>query len=123
MDLINHMFTNIKYLKPLLEIAAKQWGFVIEDNILLDAGYEMKDGFIFEIDTGLLVTTQKIYCRVKPNKEGITAIHLLHDSQKGILHCQAYKTDKPQLKYVIHAERGHEEDGEFKKYIDTAAGL
>lgn len=48
MDLLNHMFTNTKYLKPLLDMAAKRWGFAVEDDILLDAGYEMKDGFILE---------------------------------------------------------------------------
>lgn len=71
----------------------------------------------------MLVTTQKIHCNVKPNKDRITAIHLIHDSEKGILHCQAYKKDHPQVKYMIHAERDHTADGEFQKFIDLAVKI
>ena len=122
MDLFNELFTNTSDLKKLIDFAASKWELKVEEKIYTQDNEYIQDGFIADRHTNMLVTKQHIYCRVMPNKNGITEIHLIHDSQENTIGCQAYKNQRPVLNYSFFS-RSSETANEFQNYIDSVVGL
>lgn len=122
MDLFNDLFTNISDLKKLIDLAASKWGIEVEEKIYPQDNEYIQDGFLIDRRTNMLVTRQHIYCRVMPNKNGITAIHLIHDSQENTIGCQAYNHQSPMLNYSYFF-RSSETANEFQNYVDGVVGL
>ncbi len=121
MDLMNELFTNTFYLKKLIDIAASKWELQVEEKIYVQENEYLKDGYIADKKTNMLVFTQHIFCMVMPNKQDITSIHFIHDSQKDTVYCQAYRDKKPLCHYAFYAERD-EKANEFANYIHLVVG-
>ncbi|MDE6888770.1 MAG: hypothetical protein K2P45_09030 [Eubacterium sp.] len=121
MDLINELFTETSYLKKLIDVAASKWELQVEENIYVQDHEYIQDGFIVDKSTKMLVFRQHIFCNVMPNKDGITTIHLIHDSQEDTIVCQAYKNQKPLVNYCFCSKRSQTAD-EFRNYIDLVVG-
>lgn len=118
MDIISESFTNSYDLKSLLDIAAKKWNLVTENEIEVESSnYIAPGGLIFEKDTEMLVPIQKISCKVKLNKQGITSILLIHNSEERTILCQAYKDKKPLIEYQYFAS-ADENGREIKNFTD-----
>lgn len=121
MDLINELFTNTSYLKKLIDITASKWELQVEEKIYVQDNEYLQDGFILDKNTNMLVFRQHIFCMATPNKQGITSIHLIHDSQEDTVACQAYKNKKPMCNYALFAKR-NETANEFSNYINLVVG-
>lgn len=121
MELMNELFTNTFYLKKLIDIAASKWELQVEEKIYVQENEYLKDGYIVDKKTNMLVFTQHIFCMVMPNKQDITSIHLIHDSQKDTVDCQAYRDQKLLYNYAFYAERD-ETANEFANYIHLVVG-
>lgn len=122
MDIFHELFTNTSDLKRLLDLAASKWEIKVEEKIYPQDNEYIQDGFIFDSRTHMLVTRQHIYCRAMPNKKGITAIHLIHDSQENTIGCQAYQDQRPVIRYSFFSKSSETANG-FQNYIDSVVGL
>ncbi len=121
MELMNELFTNVSYLKKLLDITASKWGLLAEEHIYVEDKERIQDGFIFDKNTNMLVFRQHIFCMLKPNGQGLTSIHLIHDAQENTIACQAYRGGKPVSNYVFFARQNDLED-EFANYMNLVVG-
>lgn len=121
MDLINELFTNTSYLKKLIDITASKWELQVDEKIYVQDNEYLQDGFILDKNTNMLVLKQHIFCMATPNKQGVTSIHLIHDSQEDTVACQAYRNQKPMCNYAFFARR-NETENEFSNYINLVVG-
>ena len=122
MDFFNELFTNTSDLKKLVDLAASKWGLQVRDEIYVQDGEGIQDGMIFDKSTSTLLFSQHIFCEVMPNKNGITSIHLIHESMKNTISCQAYKNQNPVLHYNFFA-KSSQTANEFQNYIDLVVGM
>ena len=118
---MNELFTNTAYLKKLIDIAASKWELQTEEKIYLQENEYLQDGFIVDKNTNMLVFRQHIFCMVMPNKQGLTSIHIIHDSQEDTVECRGYKDHNPMRNYYFFARRS-ETANEFANYIHLVVG-